>query len=65
MVNGTFKEFGIILFVNKTFCSMTDYLEDELVNAKINTLMPAIISEKHHEFWNNFNESGKPKFVEL
>ncbi len=64
IVKGTLKEFGTIVFVNKTFCAMTDFIEEELLNNKINTLMPALISEKHHEFWNFFNETGKPQFVE-
>ena len=43
---------------------MLGYYPKELVGKLINTVMPSIISEKHHLFLNSFRENGNPVFIE-
>ena len=64
IVKGTYKEFGKILFSNKTINNLLGYERKFLVSRMINCLMPDIISESHHKFWEKFNEFGVPSFIE-
>ena len=64
MVKATFKEFGQIIFSNKTAADYLGYDKDFLVTKTINIMMPSIISENHHRFWKKFIEFGTPTFID-
>ncbi|CDW79589.1 pas domain s-box family protein [Stylonychia lemnae] len=64
VVNGTFENFGKILFANKKLCIILDYLPEQLIGKAINILMPQIISDKHHLFLDQFRETGQTRLIQ-